>query len=75
MSGRQMSGGLAHGAVKITVLEKTGQPLLEVALASLVKRENLLGVKKTKLGHIAEEGDVAGLQLEGVGHPRALKWL
>ena len=53
--------------IKIPVLEKKAKPLLEVPAASLVQSQELFGVQKTELGHVADEFKVAGSQFEGVG--------
>ena len=61
--------------VKIAMLKESGQPSREIPLSARVQGKNLRGVEETKLCHIAEEGDVAGLKFEGVGDLRTFKFL
>jgi hypothetical protein len=49
------------------MLEKETQSLLEVATPALVQSQDLFGVQKTELGHVADEFEVAGSQFKGVG--------
>jgi len=69
-----MDGSLALWPVKIAMLIERSQPSREIPLSAGVQGKNLWGVEETKLGHIVEERDVAGLKFEGVGDLRTFKF-
>ncbi len=60
-------GFLNCRTIKVAVLKKEIESASQVASASVMKTQDLLCVQKPELPHIAEEGNVAGLYLEGVG--------
>ena len=68
MRGGQLGAALHLRPVEIAEVVHRGKPTEEIAPASGVQGEDLLGVQESGLAQLAEKLHIAGHQAEGVGY-------